>query len=515
MAISGLVRGGWVVAAAQSGGVRIIEDGAVYHEGGTIREVGSFDDLSTRHPHIEVVGSREHVVLPGFVNAHHHAFVPSMYQRGCRDDTLETWLMDFYWQPTQDPYRTTLQSGLSLLESGVTTVLHLHYSKGSEGRYEEEIAQAIAGYREAGIRVSFGPEITDQRSWVYERDGEFARSLPAQLRQSLKSFSDPEEKRVSPDRYFALFDKLMERFQGQRVRLILRPVVPHYCSDKLLEEMKARSRALGVGIHINIYETMYQRMYAERLYGKSAVRHLDQLGFLDRRVSCAHGVWLDDEDLTTIADSGASVVSNPSSNLRLGSGIAPVIPMLRRGIPVALGIDACGINDDDDMFQEMRLSWMLNRLPGCASDTLSSEEIFLMAARTGARATFWDDRIGAIQTGKQADLVLLDGAALYHPLGSPRVSLLDDLVQLGRRSHVDIVLVDGESLVEGGRALRASREDLTRQLADEYQESIGASSAKLSERRQVCEDVKKYLKQYYGALGDLPGRPFYRYNRRG
>ena len=514
-ATSGLVRGGWLATATESGGVRIIEDGAVYHEDGTIREVGSFDDLARRHPSVEVVGSSSHVVLPGLVNAHHHAFVPSTYRQGSGDDVLETWLLDFFWRPTQDPYRSTLESALTLLESGITTVLHCHYSKGSEGRYEEEISQAIAGYRDAGIRVSFGPEITDHRSWVYERDGEFTNNLPPRLQQAVKSFSEGDEERVDPDGYFRLFEKWMERFHRDRVRLILRPVVPHYCSDELLGKMKVRSRDLGVGIHINVYETMYQRMYAQHLYGESAVRHLDQLGFLDRDVSCAHGVWLDNEDLTTLAATGAAVVSNPSSNLRLGSGIAPVLPMLRQGIPVAFGIDTCGINDDEDMLQEMRLSRMLNRLPGCGSDVLSSEEVFLMATRNGARATFWDDQIGAIEIGKRADIVLLDGPVLFHPFASPRVSLLDDVVQLGRRSHVDIVLVDGEPVVRSGRALRASREDLTKQLAEEYQESFRVNSVKLAERKAICEEIKKYLNRYYGNWGDLSGHPYYRYNLSG
>ncbi len=510
----GLVRGGWVVAEA-AGKIWIIEDGAVYHEDGIILEVGSFGDLAARHRTVEVVGSDRHIVLPGLINAHHHAFVPSTYRQCSRDDALETWLLDFFWRPAQDPYRSTLHSALTLLESGITTVLHCHYSKGSEARYDEEVELAIAGYRDAGIRVSFGPEITDRPSWVYERNGEFVRSLPPELQRAVESFSSGDERRIGSDVYFRLFDKWMNAFHHGRIRLVLRPVVPHYCSDLLLGRMKARSRALGVGVHINLYETMYQRMYAERLYGESAVRHLERHGFLDHRVSCAHGVWLDDEDLDILASTGAAVVSNPSSNLRLSSGIAPVTPMMRHGIPVALGIDALGMNDDEDMIQEMRLCLMLNRLPSHAQEALSSEEIFLMATRNGARAAFWDDQIGTVEAGKRADLVLLDGARLFHPFRTPRVSLLEDIVQLGRRSHVDVVLVDGEVVVRGGRALRGDREALTRQLADEYQASLSASSARIDERRQVCEELKRHLRQYYEGWGELAGRAYYRYNRRG
>ena len=379
---SGLVRGGWVLTTDRGGSIAAIEDGAVYHEDGVIRDVGRFDDLVARHPEASILGSREHVLLPGLVNAHHHAFVPSIYQQCSRDDLLETWLLDFFWRPTQDPYRTTLHSALTLLESGITTVLHCHYSKGSEGQYEDETTRAIAGYRDAGIRVSFGPEITDRPSWVYEQHGEFVQSLPEHLQHAVRSFSSGDEKRVGPDTYFRLFERWAGQFARGRVRMILRPVVPHYCSDELLRDMKALARTLNTGIHINIYETMYQRLYAQRLYGESVVRHLDRLGFLDRHVSCAHGVWLDDEDLAALASNGAAVVSNPSSNLRLSSGIAPILPMMRRGIPVALGIDALGINDDDDMLQEMRLCSMLHRLPGHSTGRLSTEEVFLMATPT-------------------------------------------------------------------------------------------------------------------------------------
>lgn len=512
--VSGLVRGGWVVVP-KGGGVGYIEGGAVYYEDGVILEVGFFDDLARRRQVDRVIGSAKHIVLPGLVNAHHHAFVPSTYQQCSRDDALETWLLDFFWRPTLDPYWTTMHSALMLLESGVTTVLHCHYSKGSESRYEDEVTRAIAGYRDAGIRVSFGPEITDRPSWVYEQNGEFVNGLPAHLQRAVRAFSAGDEQRVSPEAYFRLFDALVDKLHHGRVRLVLRPVVPHYCSDDLLGNMKARSRALGVGIHINVYETMYQRLYAQRLYGESAVRRLDQKAFLDHRVSCAHGVWVDEEDLGVLASSGVTVVSNPSSNLRLASGIAPVTPMTRRGIPVALGIDALGINDDEDMLQEMRLCWMLNRLPGRTSDALSAEEVVLMATRHGARATFWDDQVGAIEAGKRADLVLLDGGALFRPFESPRVSLLEDVVQLGRRSHVDIVLVDGEEVVRGGRALRAEREALASQLADEYREKLHTSASRVAARREVCEELKTHLKQYYEAWGELPGRPYYRYNRCG
>jgi len=512
---NGLVRGGWVVVTGRGGDLEVIEDGAVYHEDGAIQQVGRFDELGARHPGVATLGSREHIVLPGFVNAHHHAFVPSIYQQCSRDDALEAWLLDFFWRPILDPYRTTLHSALTLLESGITTVLHCHYSKGSEGQYEDDTARAIAGYRDAGIRVSFGPEITDRPSWVYERHGEFVQSLPEHLQRAVRSFSAGDEKRVTPAAYLRLFEKWARQSPSERVRLILRPVVPHYCSDTLLRDMKDLARSLGAGIHINIYETMFQRMFAQRLYGGSVIRHLDRLGFLDRRVSCAHGVWLDDEDLATLAATGAAVVSNPSSNLRLSSGIAPVVPMMRRGIPVAVGIDALGINDDDDMLQEMRLAAMLHRLPGRSAGRLSTEEVFLMATRHGARATFWEDEIGAIEPGRRADLVLLRAPDLFHPFRAPRVSLLEDLLQRGRRSHVDSVLVDGEEVVRHGRALRASREDLTRELADEYRRGVNVNAARVADRRQICEELKKHLDQYYQAWGEPAGQPYYRYNRRG
>lgn len=509
---NGIVRGGWVVADAPNGELRVIENGAVYHVQGAIREIGTFDDLSRRYPQAPVVGSASHVVIPGLVNAHHHGYM-STYRCGGCDDPLETWLLNFFWRPTADPYLSTFLSGLTLLESGVTATLHCHYSKGSLSDYEQNIQRAIAGYKDSGIRVSFGPEITDRASWgVYEQNGEFVRTLPSHLQEAVKGFSAGDEKRIDATGYFRLIAKWSQQEQSDRVRIIMRPVVSHYCSDALLTEMRDRAKALGIGTHININETAYQRMFALRLYGESAFARLNRLGFLNPRVSCGHCVWVDDNDLRILAETGATVVSNPSSNLRLSSGIAPLVPMHERGIPIAIGIDSMGINDDEDMLQEMRMSLMLNRVPGHDRKSLTADEVFVMGTRNGARASFWDDQVGALKPGKRADIVLLDGKRLFEPFGTPRLSVLDDLLHLGRRGHVDIVLVEGEEVVRDGRALKGSSADISRQMAEQYDNDLKAQSTHIADRKKVCEEIMGYLRKYYASWGQLPGTPHYRFN---
>ena len=170
----------------------------------------------------------------------------------------------------------------------------------------------------------------------------------------------------------------------------------------------ATTHIYTLSLHDALPTCLNRREYGRRTWGHTPVEHLDHLGFLGPEVSCAHSVWLTEQDIDIMALTGATACHNPSSNLRLQNGISPVNSMLRKGVNVALGTDSTAINDDDDMVQEMRLAAKLHRQPGMGNPALDSHQTLRLATANAARPTSFQGKIGAIEKGRFADLVLLD-----------------------------------------------------------------------------------------------------------
>src|SRR5262249_45730408 len=159
------------------------------------------------------------------------------------------------------------------------------------------------------------------------------------------------------------------------------------CSDDLLTAVKELATKYETSIHIHLQETMYQKLYGLRTWGKTPLQHLNDLGFLGPEVTCGHGVWLTEEDIDVLAETGTKICDSASSNLRLQSGIAPIVPLLEKGVCVALGTDEAGLNDDRDLIQEMRLALRLHRIPGVGNTPPSAHQVFQMATVNGALAS--------------------------------------------------------------------------------------------------------------------------------
>ena len=196
------------------------------------------------------------------------------------------------------------------------------------------------------------------------------------------------------------------------------------------------------------------------------MQHLHDLGFLGPEVTCGHSVWATEEDLGLMAATGANICHNASSNLRLQSGIAPMGRILAAGIKVAIGSDEAGLNDDKDLFQEMRLVLKLHRVPGMDLEPPTSCQVLEMATVNGAYASWFGDRIGTLEPGKRADLVLLDLRNIEEPYLDPEVPLVEALVHRGRGVDVDTVLVDGEVVLRDGQLTRVDKEALFREIKE-------------------------------------------------
>lgn len=229
--------------------------------------------------------------------------------------------------------------------------------------------------------------------------------------------------------------------------IMLGPSAPHRCTDQLMEMVSNLSRKYDVCVQMHVDETRTQRQEAAEIYGRSTVRHLDSFGLLNDKVSLAHCVWVDETDLDLLANSRTTVVHNPMSNLRLGSGIAPVPAMLDRGIAVALGADGAASNDSQDMFEAMKMSSLLQGAMGQATRPTVPDVLGMTTGNIAARFGMSD--VGTIAAGQKADIVVFERSdARLYPLND----IHRQLVFCGRL-QVRHVVIGGRVVVRNGEIL--------------------------------------------------------------
>jgi 5-methylthioadenosine/S-adenosylhomocysteine deaminase len=454
-----LVRGGWLVRRWDGEARSLIENGALYAENGRIVAVDAYDVLRKRYPSANVTGHSGYVVAPGFVNAHSHGKGLTTYQMGQPDEPLETRIVEIFHRPEwgsqvagspksnfrYDPYLDTLYCCLKQLASGITTTVHSHgYFNGPVEAYGQATRKIVQGYQDSGIRCAFTLGIRDRFTYTFIDDAEFLRSLPPEMR------SEINEDVTRCDMTFTEYEQLLRALAKEfpEVRFQLGPWNPVFCSDVLMDAVCDASQRDGWHIQTHLVETRYQAEYAKKAYGISWMRRLHDIGMLNERFSGAHCVWVDDGDIELMKQSGMQAIHNPSSNLRLLSGVAPVRKFLAAGIPVAFGLDSLGMNDDDDMLQDLRLSQMIhNNHPGIDSRPIRPSAMLSMATQSGA-AVADIEGIGTLDEGSHADVIALslpdvEGVACGHPID-------DILLKRAKALHVKTVMVGGRILIEDG-----------------------------------------------------------------
>ena len=461
-----LVRGKFVIVKIDRDAQPVIlEDAAVLVQDGSVSELGTFSDLVARNPAAKVLGSSRNVISPGFINAHHHVGVTPL-QLGSPDLPLELWIVRRIAGRSVDPYLDTMYSAFEMIESGVTTVQHLHGRVTRPVSHAVEVAaQVICAYQDLGMRVSYSFGVRDQNRVVYEPDEHFLRRLPPDL--APKAAEYVAEQSFTLEESLEIFQALYSRYSGDdRVKIQLAPVNLHWCSDAAITATTELARKSRVPMHMHLLETPLQKEYARRRTGTTAVRHLQTLGALGPDMTLGHGVWLTEGDIRLIVESGTRICHNCSSNLRLRSGIAPLNIFRTSGVPVALGIDEAGLNDDRDMLQELRLVLRLHRTPGLnETEVPSCAEVFQMATEYGALTTPFGTRIGTLEPGRAADLVIFDWDQIGSPYLSSDVPLVDALVQRATRGAISSVMIGGEIIFEDGRFVRVSKPEILGELA--------------------------------------------------
>ncbi len=400
-----------------------------------------------------------------------------------------------------------------MIASGITTVMHQHVlwrlPAGADAR--KEAGEVIRAYRDAGMRVAFAFVARDKNQVVYQDDQTFLATLPKELAARLATRL--RNAAVVSEDYLSLFVDLFESHgrNGPResVRHVLSPANVQWCSDTLLANVKDCALRYRTGVHIHVQETAYQKMYGLKYYGKTPLAHLDDLGFLGPEVTCAHGVWFTESDIDILARTGTSVCHNASSNLRHKSGVAPINRMLANGITVAIGLDGSGLNDDNDIFQEMRLVRNLHRAPGVDQPSPTSHQVLWMATIGGARTTLFANQIGALEEGKKADIVLLDLNRIAEPFLAPEINVVDAVLYRGMGQDVDTVIVDGEVVMKDRQFTRLRKEEVWAALKTQLDRPFRPDEL---EREEIARQLHPYIVRFYEQWSLNSASPYYAYN---
>lgn len=414
---------------------------------------------------VEVVDATGLVVIPGLVNAHthgHNLLLRGLAGRWTLEDLLNHGPALNARRTPDDHYVSAALSAVEMLRSGCTTAYELFTTVPAPT--VEDLEAVARAYTDVGLRAVVAGAVADLLFW--ETVPGLMELLPKALRRRL------EEIRVAPAAaLLRLGEETIRRLDGAaagRIRAALAPTIPTQCSDEFLAGCARLAHQHGVGIHTHLSESKVQVVAARRRWGRTAVERLAELGLLGPRFVGAHGVWLTGDDMRRLADAGAVVSHNPASNLRLGSGIAAVREMLDCGLTVALGTDGSMSSDNQNLFEALRLAALVGnvRFPYDPSRWLSAAEVWRMATEGGARAVGLEGRLGALEPGRQADLVLLraDSTALR-----PMSDVLGSLVYVETGASVDTVVVGGRVVLRAGRVL-------------------GVDEARLRERAQAAAD---------------------------
>jgi cytosine/adenosine deaminase-related metal-dependent hydrolase len=269
------------------------------------------------------------------------------------------------------------------------------------------------------------------------------------------------------------------------------------------------SRSTDTPMHMHLVETAYQKAYARRRGGGTALDHLDRFGMLGPNLTLGHGVWLNERDIERVAETGTCICHNCSSNFRLRSGVAALNRFEAAGITTAIGLDEAGINDDRDMLQEMRLVLRAHRTPGMdPAEVPGMAQVLRMATVGGARTTGWRDSLGTLEVGKGADLSLIDWDAVAYPYLDPLTPTLDAVIQRAKAGAVRTVMCDGEVIYRDGAFTRVDRDAALRHLHEELSHALADDEV---ERRNLSKALLPHVQRFYAGYID-PARhePFYR-----
>lgn len=503
------------VLVAGDGPDAVIADGALIVEDRTVVDAGPRELLEQRGPFDEVIGSPDHVVIPGFVNGHFHggsyahAGMPQyIFERanvsvhGNRGGADEEFLHAAY-----------VLSYLDCLKGGQTGLVDFSYGRPEMDLFGNE--PILRAYETVGIRAALGFVTRDRNKYVHAPDDHFLAMLPPDLRAEVAA--SPMGYAWPTGEVVAAYRKLTPQWDGRdgRIRCLLAPDWTPANSDECYLLMRQLADEYDTGIMTHVLETKSEMLFNLKYHGKTAMRRLADLGVLGPDVSVDHFVWATDEDIAILADTGAVAVNNPGSNLRLSAGICRTRDILDRGAMICFGTDSIGFAPDEDFFEELRLAMYLQRLPGPLDiGRLDTVQTLSTAAAAGARALRMEDRVGSLRPGKEADLLVVDSRRYAWPKQKyAALPPLDVLVDRAEADHIEVVMVAGQVVVRDGRSTLVDEEALQAVVLEGVAE--GAYSAPNDQWARWAElgpAVEPYVFDFFAPWAAVPVQQAYTYN---
>jgi 5-methylthioadenosine/S-adenosylhomocysteine deaminase len=396
-----------------------IDDGAVAIDHGAIVAVGPAAKIAKSYQGKETIDARGMAVLPGFINTHTHA--PMVLFRGIADDRdLMDWLQHYIFPAEAKNVSAefvrwgTRLAAAEMIRSGTTTFTDMYY-------FESDIA---AEAKRAGLRGVLGETmidfpVADNKTW---------------------------------DDAVAYVRAYVKKWHGDSlITPALAPHAPYTVSKEHLQQVRALANELHAPILIHVAETRDELKQINDKYSTTPGKFLDSIGFLGHDVVAAHCVWLSDDEIKTFAAKRVGCAHNPESNMMLASGVAPVVALRAAGVNVGLGTDGpAGSNNNLDMVEEMASAARLQKVSRGDPKALSARDVLEMATIAGARVLGLDDKIGTLEAGKRADVVIID---LQQPKSQPVYAVESAIVYAASGSSVVTTICDGKILMRNGKVL--------------------------------------------------------------
>ncbi|WP_269796957.1 TRZ/ATZ family protein [Streptococcus sp. SM5] len=376
----------------------------------------------------EILEQAEHIIdyqgawiMPGLVNCHTHSAMTGL--RGIRDDSnLHEWLEDYIWPAEAEftPEMTTKAVKEALTEmllSGTTTFNDMYNPNGVD------IAKIYEVVKASKMRCYFSPTLFS--SELEKTDETIVRTRA--IIERIKGYQDP------------------------KFKVMVAPHSPYSCSRDLLEASLELAKEENIPLHIHVAETQEESGIILKRYGKRPLAFLDELGYLDHKAVFAHGVELNEAEITRLVDSQVAIAHNPISNLKLASGIAPVVQLQKAGVAVGIATDSVASNNNLDMFEEGRTAALLQKMKSGDASQFPIETALKALTIEGAKVLGMEDEIGSLEVGKQADFLVIQPQGKIHL--QPQENMLSHLVYAVKSSDVDHVYIAGHQVVKDGHVL--------------------------------------------------------------
>ena len=440
-----IIEGSYVVTMDVDG--TVYENGAVAIDEGLIVAIGPSADINAEYSAAQTLDGESRIVLPGLINGHSHAAMTLL--RGVADDlALMDWLNNYIF-PAEVEFVDSefVRIGTELacwemIRGGTTTFVDMYY-------FPDTIADIVDS---CGMRAMISATVIDQRS----PDAENA--------------VDSIQKG----------NGFIERWKGKNSRIT--PIFgPHANYTLNAEQLKATRQAameLGVPISIHISESPFELQYSQDTYGMPSIELYESIGFFEGPTIAAHVVWPTKEEIPILAERKVGVIHNPTSNMKIASGISPITEMLDAGVRVGLGTDGAASNNDLDLWEEMRLASLLQKVDRMNPEVMSATTVLTMATRGGATAIGLGETIGSLEVGKRADIIQVTFDDVHHV---PTYDVISHLVWVTDEQDVTSVTVDGKVLMKDGEMLTID----TDRVAAEAKALAARIQAALDERNQT------------------------------